>query len=607
MKKLLVYVLMICMVLSIGSVSVFAAEPESKETTLAEGGNSALTEDKSSEQNESVKEKKTTEQSTDQDSEQESDQDADEDGEQESDQDDDEDGEQESDQDDEDNEQGSGQDDEDNEQGSGQDADEDNEQGSGQDTEGKADENEETPEGNLTAEGDGLLLEGAGEFDILISGTLQAEGTPILIDESVEAGNVSITVWKIESPVEADQQEHVVLETAGDTGIVTEDSRKIESGILYIIKVEPTQKELIELDGTGESHGWDVARQGETVIMKVRVPNGYKLTGAYNGFGEKVLLKKNANGDYYVEVPMGGGVYLSAGFEETETEADDDEEDSDDDDEDSDDDEEESDDDEDSDSPQKYTKSSDQDACPVSDGEPFDIVFDLNGGTLHGDKGPVKIHVTSGEEVTLLEAPVKPGARFVRWKPSCPKIKVDQPGETFVAKGPVTFTAEWESDSNGRRYSGQEDDDDDDDEDDEEDSDDDKGPDVTETLLITEDSDEERNVGSITVQDDPATGIRTTASQEVDVDGAIRVTGGEKGADGIYAEATGKNVGMEVEAGSGMTVRSSSGNSCGIRAVAGKDGKLDLKFEGNVQSDGQGAVLQAEKDGKITVSIEEVK
>ncbi|MCR4751525.1 MAG: hypothetical protein K5852_04435 [Eubacterium sp.] len=76
MKKLLVYVLMICMVLSIGSVSVFAAEPESKEMTLAEGGNSAFTEDKSSEQNESVKEKKTTEHSTDQDSEQESDQDA---------------------------------------------------------------------------------------------------------------------------------------------------------------------------------------------------------------------------------------------------------------------------------------------------------------------------------------------------------------------------------------------------------------------------------------------------------------------------------------------------------------------------------------------------
>ena len=47
MKKLLVFVLMICMVLSIGNVSVFAAEPESKETTLAEGGNSALTEDES--------------------------------------------------------------------------------------------------------------------------------------------------------------------------------------------------------------------------------------------------------------------------------------------------------------------------------------------------------------------------------------------------------------------------------------------------------------------------------------------------------------------------------------------------------------------------------
>lgn len=39
------------------------------------------------------------------------------------------------------------------------------------------------------------------------------------------------------------------------------------------------------------------------------------MTGAYNGQGEKVDLLKDANGNYYVEVPKGGAVYLSAKLE----------------------------------------------------------------------------------------------------------------------------------------------------------------------------------------------------------------------------------------------------------------------------------------------------
>ena len=55
-----------------------------------------------------------------------------------------------------------------------------------------------------------------------------------------------------------------------------------------------------------------MAKEGDNVILKIAIADGYKLNGAYNGLGEKVALLQDSNGDYYVIVPKGGGVYLSA-------------------------------------------------------------------------------------------------------------------------------------------------------------------------------------------------------------------------------------------------------------------------------------------------------
>ena len=52
--------------------------------------------------------------------------------------------------------------------------------------------------------------------------------------------------------------------------------------------------------------------------LGIAVPDGYTLTGAYNGEGEKIALEKDADGNYYVVVPRGGGVYLSVELEKDE-------------------------------------------------------------------------------------------------------------------------------------------------------------------------------------------------------------------------------------------------------------------------------------------------
>ena len=431
---------------------------------------------------------------------------------------------------------------------------------------------------NAASKDAGLVLKGEGEFDILITGTLKSDGTPILIDKEVNPNDVSITVWKIEksSGSENDKEGHIVKEgIRGEDSTVTDKSNKVEAEIKYIIRIEPSQESIICLSGVGESHDLPVANEGESVTLKIAVPDGYKLIGAYNGIGKKALLRKDEQGDYYVTVPRGGGVYLSAELEKDSDDDDDDDADED-------------------DSDRKFEKvfkyiNENCDQKQSDDCECNRIIYDLNEGMLEGDRGPVIIEAESGKEYTLLNAPVKKGARFVRWATSCKDIHVSLPGESFRFSHCVKFVAVWDESeikSSGRCHGGDsENDDDSEHEDDSEDSDDDEtedeGPDVTETVQVTADSEEELNLNSIKVDGNPAVGVRISASRDVDVDDEISVIGGDQGATGIIASAEGKALETEIETGDGMTVKS-EGSSVGIEAYASEDGEVSLELEGDI-------------------------
>ena len=427
-----------------------------------------------------------------------------------------------------------------------------------------------------SSEENGIVLDDEGNFDILITGTLETGGTPVLISDSVTPENVSITVWKIDGAVKDEKgEEHVVAEgTPGEEQKkITEASSKVEESIHYIIRVEPSQEDIIGLSGTEKVHGYDTATEGSTVTLKVKVPDGYTLTGAYNGEGEKIALEKDPDGNYYVEVPRGGGVYLSVELEKDE--------------------------DHDTDwGDWSYTwspcseKNEDKDRfCIVS--------FDFNGGTLNGSAGPVFTRVEIGETVTLLDAPTRPGYRFVRWA-SSPEVSVSMPGESFTLTECVRFVAVW--DGPAWPVGGDHDDDDDDDDDDE-----DEGPDVTETVRIDQDSDEELNLSSVRVTGEKATGIEIlSATQEIDVDRDVTVKGGKEGAAGIDITAAGRAVTDEVEIGDGMTVSAAGGNAAGIQTAASAGGQIDLLIQGDtgVSSDsGTSTGIAASADSTSGVAI----
>lgn len=67
------------------------------------------------------------------------------------------------------------------------------------------------------------------------------------------------------------------------------------------------------------------------------------------------------------------------------------------------------------------------------------ITFDLDGGTLNGSTGSIKLTQYYGDEITILDAPERDGFVFLYWKGS-----EYLPGDSYTVTEDHTFTAQWE-------------------------------------------------------------------------------------------------------------------------------------------------------------------
>ena len=68
------------------------------------------------------------------------------------------------------------------------------------------------------------------------------------------------------------------------------------------------------------------------------------------------------------------------------------------------------------------------------------ITFDPAGGTLNGQEGPFTLTCARGLAITIPEAPVREGWKFLYWQGSA-----YHPGEKYIVTGDHTFTARWEA------------------------------------------------------------------------------------------------------------------------------------------------------------------
>ena len=156
----------------------------------------------------------------------------------------------------------------------------------------------------------GLRFYGSGETLVLVAGTLSgADG--VKIDDNTKAEDLDLTVWTIK---------------ANDGDIIAGDDAKgtFAKSISYIVLVEQPvaggKLTAVQADGKTAlnkkyddqgSGGFEVASQTQKIYLKVKADKGYKLVGAYNGMENRKALMKDENG-YYLEVPIGGGIYLTA-------------------------------------------------------------------------------------------------------------------------------------------------------------------------------------------------------------------------------------------------------------------------------------------------------
>ena len=172
--------------------------------------------------------------------------------------------------------------------------------------------------GDVSGQDSGLYVTLYGENDpsdanVTVEGALSAKsenGTAVLVTENVTPDNLKLTVWKIDLDKDGNAVKQTTDWTSDGKPITasTEVSKAIEANIEYIIKVEPTQTDLFA--GTQAT-----AKEGENVTVRLNVPAGYKLNGAFTDEGKSVELLKDSSGNYYVVVPRGGGIYLSARLE----------------------------------------------------------------------------------------------------------------------------------------------------------------------------------------------------------------------------------------------------------------------------------------------------
>ncbi len=288
-------------------------------------------------------------------------------------------------------------------------------------------------------------LSSKDKVDVFVENTIDASQVGVLVDKTVTDQNFELTVWEIK-PKTIDGKEAVAAEKT-TSGLAV--SETVEQSINYIIKIEqPTEGGTIKAvreDGSDleEKHGYAVANEGQKVVMKIEVQEGYEVTAAHDDTGKSINLTKGADGNYYTVVDKGGAVYLSAELKKTST----------------------------PDKPgesekpgESSTPSSPGESAkpqgpifvvsavgggsgaytPIGNGSMATVIFDLAGGhTASGEYGPIVRMVPIGTWMRLLDAPVRRDASFQSWATDDESVTVSAPGKTFQVKGDILFTAVW--------------------------------------------------------------------------------------------------------------------------------------------------------------------
>lgn len=175
---------------------------------------------------------------------------------------------------------------------------------------------------DITAGRIGVKFYSDDHVKLIVLGTINASEAPILaVNMSGRSGvgfngdSQAILAWRIIPTASG----HVVMAEGKEKDVAEESAstEPLEKSIRYIIRTQESDKASFTLKkADGEeirmSFGYPVACEGERVLVSVQAADGYKVTGVMNGEEEKVPLEQDESGNWYFEMPRGGGISLFA-------------------------------------------------------------------------------------------------------------------------------------------------------------------------------------------------------------------------------------------------------------------------------------------------------
>lgn len=193
--------------------------------------------------------------------------------------------------------------------------------------------------GDVEAKDIGVQMDAYGngsENNVVIEGTLSAKKAAVVAEDyseyGDEGGKNTITVWKIETPGYIAAKQEWNEETYEYDLVEDKEGAK---NIQYIIRVNQADGATLKAaDANGNALATvtgvggktlEYAYEGDKVLLKVDVADGYSLDAAYGDEGQQLELVKDANGNYYINVPAGGGVSFSVKLTKHEKDEDKDE------------------------------------------------------------------------------------------------------------------------------------------------------------------------------------------------------------------------------------------------------------------------------------------
>ena len=176
--------------------------------------------------------------------------------------------------------------------------------------------------GDVNSSGVGLKIDSKDENSVnivTVEGTISGKECGVVVEKE-QVGYSEITVWKIEQNAEGAVA--ATESTDANGKLVYTENEELEKQIRYIIKVDKpgSGARLSATDGNGnplahidgiDGNRLQYATEGEKVLLRIDLMDGYSIEGVYGDEGRSVELTKDENGNYYILVPKGGGVYLS--------------------------------------------------------------------------------------------------------------------------------------------------------------------------------------------------------------------------------------------------------------------------------------------------------